>query len=101
MASASFLRPRTIPPSDGGGSTLPILAYDTTQPFCPGALGAAYTTFDPTSLEGGTEASGFEGAAFDGRYVYFIPHAGHVVARFEAKRVSEGLSPAVYAGSWW
>ncbi len=96
-----FLAPLGDPGGDGGASTLPVVAYDTTQPLCPDALGTAYATFDPTSLEGGAGASGFEGAAFDGTYVYFVPHASHVIARFEAKRVSEGLSPPVYRGSWW
>jgi hypothetical protein len=30
-------------------------------------------------------ATGFDGAAFDGRYLYFAPGYGGVTARFDAK----------------
>jgi hypothetical protein len=84
-----------------GSGALPVVAYDTTQPLCPTDLASAYSLFDPSTLEGGQGAQGFEGAAFDGKYVYFVPHAGHVVARFQAKATNMGLSPSVYKGSWW
>jgi hypothetical protein len=87
--------------SDGGTASLPVVAYDTTQPLCPANVTSAYSQFDPTTLEGGASAQGFEGAAFDGQYVYLVPHVGSVVARFEAKSANTGLSPSVYRGSWW
>ncbi len=87
--------------SDGGLAALPVVAYDTTQPLCPSDVTSAYTTFDPTTLTGGATAQGFEGAAFDGHYVYFVPHQGSVVARFEARSSNSGLSPSGYRGSWW
>ena len=84
-----------------GAAALPVVAYDTTQPFCPANLSSTYSKFDPTTLPGGANAAGFQGAAFDGHYVYFIPHDNGVVARFEAKSVNDGLAPPSYAGSWW
>ena len=81
-------------------SALPVVAFDTTQPLCPSDMASAYSTFDPTTLVGGAGATGFEGAAFDGQYVYFVPHTGSVVARFQARDVNRGLTPAGYRGSW-
>jgi hypothetical protein len=83
------------------GGPLPIIEYDTTQPLCPTDLASAYTAFDPTSVPGGKNAQGFEGAAFDGQYVYFVPHATSILARFQAKSQNLGLSPSTYRGSWW
>ncbi len=87
--------------ADSGAASVPVVAYDTTQPLCPSTLSSAYTTFDPTTLGGGTGAAGFEGAAFDGHYVYLIPHSNSVIARFEAKSASTAITPASYKGSWW
>jgi hypothetical protein len=83
------------------GGPLPVIAYDTTQPLCPTNIQTAYTAVDLTGLEGGKSAQGFEGAAFDGQYVYFVPHANSVLARFQAKTQNTGLSPVTYKGSWW
>ena len=87
--------------TSGAQGPLPVVTYDTTQPFCPTNMATSYTTFDPTMLEGGQQAQGFEGAAFDGQYVYFVPHSTSVLARFQARRANAGLSPAGYRGSWW
>jgi hypothetical protein len=84
--------------SDGSVIPLQVVAYDTTLPL---TSIASYTTFDPTTLPGGTRAFGFEGAAFDGQYVYFVPHTGSVVARFQATRNSSAITPNTYRGSWW
>jgi hypothetical protein len=96
-----FLVPFGTPAADSGAAAIPVVAYDTTQPLCPSSIASAYSTFDPTTLSGGANAAGFEGAAFDGHYIYFVPHASSVVARFEAKSVNAGLAPAAYKGSWW
>jgi hypothetical protein len=87
--------------TDGGVASLPVVAYDTTQPLCPSNVTTAYSQFDPTQLDGGAAAQGFEGAAFDGQYVYLVPHTGSVVARFQARSAKVGLSPSDYRGSWW
>jgi hypothetical protein len=96
-----FIVPYGSPGADGGTTKVPLIAFDTTQDLCPSDVNTAYTTFDPTGVDGGTNAVGFEGAAFDGKYVYFVPHTSNVAARFEAKSVNTGLSPSVYKGSWW
>jgi hypothetical protein len=96
-----ILVPFGTPAADSGAAGVPIVAYDTTQPLCPSNMASAYSTFDPSAIAGGAGAAGFEGAAFDGRYVYFVPHAGSVVARFEAKSVNAGIFPSTYKGSWW
>jgi hypothetical protein len=95
------LAPYGVPAGDGGGAPVPVVAYDTTQPLCPSTVSAAYAKFDPSALDGGAGAQGFEGAAFDGQYIYFVPHNGSVVARFEAKSANKGLFPPSYKGSWW
>ena len=48
-----------------------VARYDTTASALddPGA----WTEFDTTSLEPQTQATGFQGAAFDGRYLYLVP----------------------------
>ena len=96
-----FLVPYGTPAADSGAAALPVVAYDTTQPLCPSTMASAYTTFDPATVAGGASSAGFEGAAFDGHYLYFVPHSSSVVARFEAKGTNGGLAPAAYKGSWW
>ena len=57
-----------------------VVRCDTTLPFTSsGAWGA----FDATKIN--TDASGFNGGAFDGRYVYFIPNSGVVAVRYDTK----------------
>jgi hypothetical protein len=75
---------------------VPVVAYDTTL---PPVLVSSYSTYDPSVDNGAAHA--FEGAAFDGQYVYFVPHGFGIVARFEAKNAPGPLSPTVYTGSWW
>jgi hypothetical protein len=46
--------------------------------------GSSWSTFDMmTSVD--TNAKDFTGAIFDGRYLYFVPSKGGVVARFDAR----------------
>jgi hypothetical protein len=71
-----------------------LLRFDATAEF-PQAK--SWQTFDTTTLS--PPASAFEGAVFDGQYVYFVPHLDGVVARFEAKGVRSAL-PAGYSGSF-
>jgi hypothetical protein len=82
---------------NGSAAPLPVVAYDTTKLL---ASASSYSVFDPSVMNGG--ATAFEGAAFDGQYVYFVPHGHSVVARFKAKKAPGPLSPAnIYTGSWW
>jgi hypothetical protein len=55
-----------------------VARYDTQAPF---TTTASWSTFDLAALN----AVGFTGAAFDGRYVYFVPDFAGVVARFDAR----------------
>ena len=51
------------------GSSSWICQYDSTQPFsAPGS----YTSFSPAAVSAFSDS--FQGAIFDGRYVYFIPN---------------------------
>ena len=60
-----------------------VTRYDTQSAF---DAGAAWTTFDALQLDAG--AGPFYGAAFDGRYVYFIPPAtgpGKIITRYDSQ----------------
>ncbi len=48
-----------------------VLRYDTRAPF---ASATSWTTFDPSSNGVGSNARGYNGAAFDGTYIYFAPY---------------------------
>jgi hypothetical protein len=65
----------------------------------------AWATFDTTVLTGGSLASGFEGAVFDGRFVYFVPSQNGVdavVARYDTAADDGGEAGAAFAsaGAW-
>jgi hypothetical protein len=70
-----------------------VARYDTTQPW---GVPGSYSYFDVSTVNGA--ARGFYGAAFDGRYVYFIPHYNGaydgVVARYDTTQ------PFNVAASW-
>lgn len=48
-----------------------VLRYDTRAPF---ASASSWTTFDPSANGVGSNARGYNGAAFDGTYIYFAPY---------------------------
>jgi hypothetical protein len=56
-------------PSYNGTLNGIVMRYDTRAPF---GDAASWASFDTTSIN--ASARGFNGGAFDGRYVYFIPH---------------------------
>lgn len=72
--------------------------YDTTSAF---DAATAWTVFDTTKVD--SNAKGFRGAIFDGRYVYLVPfnngNPDGVVARFDAK--SPASLPPNYSGSFF
>ena len=68
--------------------------YDTAQGF---DKEASWQIFDAQKIKAG----GFGGAAFDGKYVYFAPDMGTVVARFEARTTSQRLSLPAHFGSFF
>jgi hypothetical protein len=57
----------------------------------------AWTTLDTTTID--REAHHFHGAVFDGEYLYFVPHAGATLVRFDA-RYPRSVPPTVYGGSF-
>ena len=59
-----------------------VTRYDTQATF---AAGTSWSTFDTSAGGPSTSGKGFEGAVFDGRYVYFVPTNNGIVARFDAK----------------
>jgi hypothetical protein len=58
-----------------------LVRYDSTSPF---SAASSWSAFDTNAIQ----AAAFQGSAFDGRYVYFVPQSGTVVARFEARATS-------------
>jgi hypothetical protein len=85
-------------PSSSALSVVP--RYDTTKSF---ADTRSWVQFDLTNVKATTDAAagfgGFIGAAFDGRYVYFVPAAAPLTAaRFDARTPS--LLPPTYKGSF-
>jgi len=55
--------------------------------------------FDVSTLDAGSNGTGFAGAAFDGEYVYFFPTAS-VVFRYDA-RTPPAFPSTVSAGSFF
>ena len=59
-----------VPLSDASYNTSGhVTRYDTTADF---STAGSWTVYDVTAVD--SEALGFEGAVFDGRYVYFVPN---------------------------
>jgi hypothetical protein len=71
-----------------------VARYDTMAAF---TTGTSWTTFDMTTVNAG--AKGFAGAAFDGRFLYFVPADQGIVARFDAK-TPPALPPGYAHGSF-
>jgi hypothetical protein len=88
-----------VPDQVNSGLNGMMTRYDTRAAF---ATGGAWSTFDATSVNPG--AKGFEGATFDGRFVYFIPFRnsltgplGGLVARYDTQAsFSAGASWATF-----
>ena len=72
-----------------------VARYDTTAAGF--GTSSAWSFFDLVTLD--AKAVGFNGAAFDGTYLYFVPYAGTVLARFRAKS-PPSVPSAVYGGSF-
>jgi hypothetical protein len=66
-----------------------VVRYDTTSPF---GNSSSWSTFDLEPLR--ALATGFAGGAYDGRYVYLIPAANSIVARFDARAARATPPPA-------
>jgi hypothetical protein len=72
-----YLVPWQNPLSTTGPDGL-VVRYDTTGLF---ADGASWSTFDTAMVN--SKARGYYGAAFDGRYVVFVPASFGVIARYD------------------
>jgi hypothetical protein len=70
-----------------------LLRYDTEAPF---GTASSWSTFDLTKVD--ANAFGFQGGAFDGRYLYLTPQNG-VFLRFEA--TSASITPPNVHGSFF
>ncbi len=80
-----------VPGYEAGQPTGKVLRLDTRADF---AAAASYTVYDAGGT-GGLETRCYDGAVFDGRYVYFVPLEGHGnVLRYDTTGAFEA------AGSW-
>jgi hypothetical protein len=93
-----------VPGLHTGATTSPAARYDTLAPddfSDPATL--AWEFFDVSTLSaGGAATIGFFGGAFDGRYVYFVPHndgaAFGRVLRFDTtSAIADGGRPGTFA----
>jgi hypothetical protein len=69
-----------VPLTNNSASQGIVARYDTTLGF---TTSSSWGVFDLTTLN--ANAIGFNGAAFDGRYVYLIPHNRTIAARYDTK----------------
>jgi len=107
-----------VPYNNGAAYVGQITRYDTTASF---TSVSSYTVFDTETVH--TNSKGFQGATFDGRYIYFVPYytgaayAGQITrydttasftsassyAVFDTEKVnsnSKGLNGAVFDGRY-
>jgi hypothetical protein len=76
-----------LAPDAISGGKVTAVRFDSTRPF---SNAASWETFNV--LGAGSGVTGFNGAVFDGAYVYFVPIGSTVTARFHA-RTPAGLAP--------
>ncbi|MEM9608233.1 MAG: LamG-like jellyroll fold domain-containing protein [Actinomycetota bacterium] len=84
------------PYQNGASPSGEVLRYDTTQTF---EVASSWTTFDPSANGVGTDATGYDGAEFDGRYVYFAPASNSSGAHGEVLRYDTS-GDFTTVGSW-
>jgi hypothetical protein len=70
----------TVPYTNDVGDNGVLARYDTDGGFMSGA---SWTTYDTSAIN--QLADGFTGAAFDGRFVYMVPHQNTVAVRFDTQ----------------
>jgi len=87
-------------PYNNNGPSGRVLRYDTQGTF---ANAASWQAYDAGNT-GGLGAKGFQGALFDGRYVYFVPYRNinfsGVVLRFDARQPQQ-LPDTISGGSFF
>ena len=88
--------------NSAGGYQGESMRYDTQSAF---NSSASWQAFDPGANGVGTDPDGFHGAAFDGRYLYFVPfydgsaYFGEIL-RFDSKS-PPSIPSTVYGGSFF
>ncbi|MGD0527249.1 MAG: hypothetical protein ABSE49_19060 [Polyangiaceae bacterium] len=70
----------TVPYGNNAGSDGVVMRYAIDAGF---TSSGSWTPFDLTDVS--ADAIGFMGAAFDGRFVYLVPHVKTIVARFDTQ----------------
>lgn len=73
-----------------------VLRFDTTGAF---SVASSWATFDAGANGVGNDPTGFWGAVFDGRYVYFVPEVNETDAHGEVLRY-DTMSDFETVGSW-
>jgi hypothetical protein len=69
------------------GPTSTISRYDSQAPFGPDT---SWNSFDVSQIN--PSAVAFQGTAFDGRYMYFVPDTGSTLVRLDSKFPAIGVS---------
>jgi len=87
-------------PNYNGASFGKVARYDTTADF---SVAGSWSRFDMTTVD--ADLKGYIGAAFDGRYVYFVPNNNGAsfgkVARYDTSQdIGLGLSGAMASNSY-
>ena len=70
-------------PNDNGTTSGQVTRYDTTAPF---DYSSSYSIYDTTGVS--ADSKGFNGAMYDGKYVYLAPNSGCVFTRINASQNS-------------
>jgi hypothetical protein len=78
-----------VPYINNAGSSGVVARYDTSSTF---TTGSAWSFFDTSTVNTGSLS--FVGGAFDGRYVYLVPHSKTIVTRFDT------TGDFVHSSSW-
>jgi hypothetical protein len=87
------------PRSNVNGSDDGVVARFDTKASAGFQGASSWSTFDVSTAKNAPNAKGFSGAIFDGRYVYVLPSASTVIARFDAK--SPGSLPKRWNSSFF
>jgi hypothetical protein len=67
-----------VPYTNNAGASGVVARYDTDASF---VSNGAWSFFDTSGID--TSSVGFIGAAFDGRYLYLVPHSKTIVTRYD------------------
>jgi len=82
-----------VPSATGFGT---VVRYDTLATF---NADCAWSTVDLTEVN--ANANDYLGAVFDGEFLYLVPHANGVVARFDSKRPASMPALPAFHGSFY